>query len=728
MLIYDCIALIDGEKRLGTVTKVTASGLELNLPKALAASGRRDIARGTVGDFVFIDCDIVVVLGRILEVQIPERNRPVLERQSKQETIVDPVGRVQLLATIHKATLKADRGVLVSPRVGDSVFPANGHSLTRSIQAALFGSVDTRAGKEPTSVSLGSISGFEEANIALPPEVLFGRHCGIFGATGGGKSWTLAKLVNEVGRLGGKAILFDATGEYSGKVFNATEFEFAEAQDGHKLVRFPSEKLSELSLFALLRPTGQSQGPTMREAIRSLRLARTLLLASKSKESDIPERRCVGSSCKYSGDFGTIEVEENGALKKSGQRIECFNHASLKYRKELASEHCNFDIQVLPEQMNYECVWPTDRSEPNKFGKTDDNRLSYCNTLIVRMQVMLESPELECIFGNKGDDFCTKLEEFLECEEKHICVISFKNVSFNYNARELLLNTLGEYLLGLARKGKFNNTPLICFLDEAHQFMGRSVGDEFNNVSLDAFGLIAKEGRKYGLTTVIATQRPHDVPQDVLSQLCTLFVHRLTNKKDREAIESACSDLDRSAAAFIPSLSQGEAILLGSDLPAPLPITMEPPKKSAQPSSYGPDYQKSLEGLKTLKFFWLEFGKIFDYFFKAHWVRLFFWGDMDCSALSRVVQFLCYEGCSRTLLGSAWTGSGSCHPKKPLLARSVFARRCGSPFRAFVCGPVDKRLTITLGQAYVVFPACEPFPLLRSGCVNQLPSWVAFHL
>jgi DNA helicase HerA-like ATPase len=90
---------------------------------------------------------------------------------------------------------------------------------------------------------------------------------------------------------------------------------------------------------------------------------------------------------------------------------------------------------------------------------------------------------------------------------------------------------------------------------------------------------------------VIATQRPRDVPQDVLSQLGTLFVHRLTNDRDRETIERACGDLDRSAAAFIPSLSQGEAIIVGPDLPAPLPIMMNKPQKGQRPESHGPNYQ-----------------------------------------------------------------------------------------------------------------------------------------
>lgn len=584
----DRSALIDGEKRLGTVTKVSASGVELNLPQALAATGRRGIARGTVGDFVFIDCDRAVILGRIVEVHIPDRNRPALERQIEREPSVEPVGRVQLLATIRKTSQTVVRGVLVSPRVGDGVFEANGPALSRSIQAALFGGVDVQDGASPIAVSLGRISGIDDADIALPPEKLFGRHCGVFGATGGGKSWTLAKLVSEVCRLGGKAIVIDPTGEFSGKIRGAVEYAFTKAENGQSLVRFPSHAITELSLFALLRPTGQSQGPTMREAIRSLRLAQALANDPQLQGNDIAQGKQY-----FDQAFGTVLVDQAGTIRKTGQKIAEFNRATERYATAIASETCNFNIHRLADQIANECIWPDDRNDRSKFGGPNDSTLGYCNTLIVRMRGMLASAELQCLFGDQGEDICDLLDAFLKDKQQRICLISFKNVSFNHNARELLLNTIGEYLLGLARADRFRDQPVVCFLDEAHQFMGRSVGDEFNSVSLDAFGLIAKEGRKYGLTTVLATQRPRDVPQDVLSQLGTLFVHRLTNERDRETIERACGDLDRSAAAFIPSLSQGEAIVLGPDLPAPLPIQISAPEKSAQPTSRGPDYQRA---------------------------------------------------------------------------------------------------------------------------------------
>jgi DNA helicase HerA-like ATPase len=131
---------------------------------------------------------------------------------------------------------------------------------------------------------------------------------------------------------------------------------------------------------------------------------------------------------------------------------------------------------------------------------------------------------------------------------------------------------------------------VVAVLDEAHQFLGRVIGDEYASVRLEAFGLIAKEGRKYGLTCVLATQRPRDIPPDVLSQLGTVIVHRLTNDDDRQAVERACGDLDRNAALFIPTLAPGEAIIIGPDLPAPVPILIHEPL--APPNSRGPDYER----------------------------------------------------------------------------------------------------------------------------------------
>lgn len=582
-------ALIDIDKRVGTVTRVNASTLELTIPRALAASGQRGLARGTAGDFIFIDCDQECILGRITDVFVPERQRSDLERQLERDAVAEPQGRAQLLATISKSTHKVVRGINIKPRVGDGVYLADGDALAAAIREALQG--DLADGRdERLLVNLGRLSGIADAPISIPPEKLFGRHCGIFGATGGGKSWTVSKLLNEVVRLRGKCILFDPTGEFSGKISGATEFSFSRARPYQPLARFPYRQLSEIDLYALLTPSAQMQGPNLRSAIKSLRLAKLL-------NSDPHRFPSVGledgsKQFEFGGRGGYVDVRRKGTIRKAERSRHAHSVALIQLATDLDSQMCDFDIRLLADQIKEECVKQHNNRQKGSFGDVDDFALSSCNSLIVRLENYLSSPEMGCLFSDHGVDICAEIGAFIEDDARHAMVLSFEHVSFKYNTRELLLNTLGRYLLGLARANHFQTNPLVVFLDEAHQFIGRSIGDEANNVSLDAFGLIAKEGRKYGLTVAIATQRPRDVPADVLSQLGTLFVHRLTNERDRETIERSCGDLDRDAAAFIPTLAQGEAIVVGPELPAPLPIIIDRPEKGQQPESHGPRYQQ----------------------------------------------------------------------------------------------------------------------------------------
>ncbi|QIO70611.1 ATP-binding protein [Rhizobium leguminosarum bv. trifolii] len=582
-------ALIDVDKRVGTITRVNASAVELTIPQALAASGQRGLAKGTAGDFIFIDCDQECILGRIVDVAVPERQRPNLERQLEHDAVAEPQGRAQLLATISKSTHKVVRGINIKPRVGDSVYLADGDALASAIREALQGElIDGR--EERLLVNLGRLSGIANATISMPPEKLFGRHCGIFGATGGGKSWTLSKLLNEVVRLRGKCILFDPTGEFSGKVSGATEFSFSKERPGQPLARFPYRRLSEIDLYALLTPSAQMQGPNLRSAIKSLRLAK--LLGSNPDRFPSAQLDDGSRQFEFGGRGGYVDVRQKGVVRKKERSRNAHSVALIELASDLDSHMCDFDIRLLSDQIKEECVKQHNNQKKGAFGDVDEFALSSCNSLMVRIENYLSSPEMGCLFADHGVDICSEILAFLEDDERHAMVLSFADVSFKYNTRELLLNTLGRFLLGLARDNMFMKRPLVAFLDEAHQFIGRSIGDEANNVSLDAFGLIAKEGRKYGLTAAIATQRPRDVPNDVLSQLGTLFVHRLTNERDRETIERACGDLDRDAAAFIPSLAQGEAIVVGPELPAPLPIIINRPEKGQQPESHGPRYQQ----------------------------------------------------------------------------------------------------------------------------------------
>jgi hypothetical protein len=188
---------------------------------------------------------------------------------------------------------------------------------------------------------------------------------------------------------------------------------------------------------------------------------------------------------------------------------------------------------------------------------------------------------MRCLFSEDGVDICKEIQDFIDDPDQNALVLSFEHVSFKYNTRELLLNTLGRHLLGLARRNAFQEVPVVCFLDEAHQFIGRSIGDETNQVTLDAFGLIAKEGRKYGLTTGIATQRPRDVPTRRVEPIGHV-VPRL--HKMRETAKRLNGLAVISTVTLLPlfhRLAKGEAIIVGPELPAPLPVLIDQPERDS---------------------------------------------------------------------------------------------------------------------------------------------------
>jgi DNA helicase HerA-like ATPase len=80
---------------------------------------------------------------------------------------------------------------------------------------------------------------------------------------------------------------------------------------------------------------------------------------------------------------------------------------------------------------------------------------------------------------------------------------------------------------------------------------------------------------------------PRDIPAGTLSQIGTFIVHRLINDKDKQVIENAASSAGKNALSFLPSLGEGEALLIGVDFQMPLLIKINKPK--TPPTSETPD-------------------------------------------------------------------------------------------------------------------------------------------
>jgi uncharacterized protein len=555
----------DPSRYVGSVTFISPDAAKINLPHAAGVAPRQysgyAVLGGQVGEFVFIEGEGVAVLGRITEVRLPDSERLKAEPAAGERPDAHPIGFVQLLTTLELSSGKVISGIPAHPRIGQHVYSA--HPLL--VKHIVEGADATSEGV----VELATIPQDASTKVNVSPAHLFGRHCAVLGATGGGKSWTVARVIQEAARLGGKIILVDPSGEFHTFTDGVRSVflggQRRDARDSRTFVSFPYWDLTEADLFAIFQPSPGAQVPKMREAIRSLKLNYVL---HGDGEPHVYTKRDASKR-----DFNLRVNSNEGLVEAKGAR----------YR-----------IKYLGKQIYEECVFESGgtRNEPDHsvWGAYDERIRGYCDTLVSKVFSITRSKALECLFHPQDFEPLTeKLDEFLASGDA-VLRVSLEHLPFEHNARELLINAVGRHLLGLAREGRFQSMPTVVVLDEAHQFLSKSVGGEDNRVYLDAFGLIAKEGRKYGLTTLLATQRPRDIPEDVLSQMGMFIVHRLINDRDREIVEKACGNLDASAAAFLPTLGQGEAILVGVDFPMPTPIKVTEPL--FPPKSEGPSYAK----------------------------------------------------------------------------------------------------------------------------------------
>ncbi len=519
-----------------------------------------------VGNYVAIEGDNYGYLGKIVEISLPEKERLDLNEKAFQNSELHPTGKVEILLSFNFRNQKIRSGLDQFPSVGAKVF-----ACSSKVIVEFFRNFGVKGLSSGTLFNFATLSTDLNTAIGISPQALFGRHCAIVGSTGGGKSFTVAKLIEETIRNNGKSILIDATGEYETLTkdkANVSSISF------NKDAFFHFSKLSITDLFMLFRPSEQIQLPKLQEAIKSLKLVK--ILQAKSPETLTEQESTVKGY-----------IDSNNLLVKADKsRMKLL--ASIKVNPQSENLDGDFDISSLAHQIHKECVWNTPMTGGNQsdFGGYNEKDFGMCQSLITRIFLVTKTNHFESIFGltkNSSDpgEFSLAIRDFLASSKK-VLRISLSDVPFEGNIREILVNAIGRHLLDLARQKKFldpTGQRLVIFVDEAHQFLNKRIKGEFSfDVELGAFDEIAKECRKYGLFLVLSTQMPRDIPQGTLSQVGTFIVHRLINRQDKEAIENACSSSSQYSLSFIPVLGEGEALLMGVDFPMPVVIKVGLPR------------------------------------------------------------------------------------------------------------------------------------------------------
>ncbi len=532
---------------LGYVNEVTPQFVKIHFPSSSLLSKFYhegvNYAGGNVGNFIVIEGEEYGFLSRIVEINLPDSERKEINEKAIQndDTNFHPSGKAELLLSFSVFDPKeTNKTVSKYPSIGAKVYSCSDEQIEQYVKE--FGKKKNE--EENVYAAIGKLTSNDAiCNVSL--NALFGRHCAVVGTTGGGKSWTVAKLIESITeKTNNKIILIDATGEYS-----KLDCESIVLGDNSY---FDYKYLTNSDFCFLFQENSPNTVTALCEAIQSLKLV-------------------------------SLKVDNFDGVK-SGKNAESLN--KLVRDNVHRFKECEFDISQLPEQIKNEAV------QLGRGGNYEENgfKLGYCSHLIARANLLLQNDTIKNALGiekteKQTIDIISKIEAFIKPEQQgsNILRIGFEKLSYDFAIREIIVDFIASNLLKKSRKGNFIEEPIMLFIDEAHQFLNKRINaDDNSSFYLQNIDLIAKECRKYGLFLCLATQMPRDIPIGTLSQMGTFIVHRLINEQDKRAIESAASSANKSALSFLPILGEGEALLVGVDFPMPLLIKMDKPTREPQ--------------------------------------------------------------------------------------------------------------------------------------------------
>ena len=223
----------------------------------------------SVGDYVVVRCQDVGVFGKVSGIVTEQR----LSRNEDNLALNYLVAVMSPSVSIIPSTGQVHSGIVEIPKVGAQVFA----TTSEIIEYILNPHAGSRSDGTDLHLSFAKLIATSAGDLKVTPEMIFGRHCAVLGTTGSGKSWTIASMLEEAKMHNAKIILLDPSGEYcklKGGVKSVSLGNHPHPQENETPVSLPYYDLKETDLFAIFKPTGETQAPKLLSAMKTLKLAK----------------------------------------------------------------------------------------------------------------------------------------------------------------------------------------------------------------------------------------------------------------------------------------------------------------------------------------------------------------------------------------------------------------------------------------------------------------------
>ncbi|WP_298873313.1 DUF87 domain-containing protein [uncultured Microbacterium sp.] len=613
----------DAVFRVGRVTAVEGRRISVQVDKL--KNGAHLLYRGgivrnvAVASYVKITKGFVELIAKVDGEHIAENRAASGAFRTDDDRVLRTLD-VSLIGYLDNG--RFERGVREMPLLDNECF---------ILSESEFGLVHTFVAPGDASIEIGTLAMEPAQRVVIGVDQIFGSHIGIFGNTGSGKSYTLSKLYHELFNAFGTSpgfrersqfVLIDFNGEYvdrsseGGAARSTSVITSAEnkreyvlsthAKEGGARIPLPASAVEDVTFWSvLLDATEKTQAPFLARVLASdfweRRLAdpadlldvigEMVLRATKSNDVSIDRQTVINLLLEVRTCLGVHAPQELDDLVDDFQTNLHYNSTLRKF---------------------YWGAWtnrPLDPDDARWQGLTKDKitalQVDFSQVRegidLVRFKIVLQYYN-DIISGFSNREHLSPLIKRLETRvpdikklveisdvplaDRPLAIVSLRDV--NLSMRKVIPMLLCKYLYDAKKESDASNEHYLnLIIDEAHNILSTESSREseaWRDYRLETFEEIIKEGRKFGVFLTIASQRPHDISETIISQLHNYFLHRLINNLDIHAVEKAVAYLDRVSFESLPILPTGACVLAG--VSAQVPVVA---KISAMPEVFEPN-------------------------------------------------------------------------------------------------------------------------------------------
>ncbi|MEE9354698.1 MAG: DUF87 domain-containing protein [Methylococcaceae bacterium] len=520
---------------IGYLTQVRGDGLEARMAPEhnnalpLIKIDDDEVLAGHLGSYVVIRQSHINVLALVFKMWEEDRYDAENVRHSERFFSLIPVGEME-------GKGKFIRGVRHYPTPGAKVFAVGTNEIN-----AIFSKFRSY------EFFIGKLAAHKSYDLSLDPSALFSRHFAILGQSGSGKSWTVTSLIQRTIKAMPKAhiIMLDLHGEYCWKN------EYGEVESA-----FPEDQVNYVDALELEMP---------------------YWLMSYAELVDLfIDRSAPGASIQMAFMREVLQT-----LKRSTA-------------KEIGLDVVSIDTPIYFSLAELYSQFKSANEERKDFGKSEGSLFGQFDEFLVKMQSRFNDSRYDFLLKPKrrtdSASMTGLLRDFvgLGANKASITVIDLSSVPSDVKpAISAQVGRLAyEFNYWNPRRREF---PITLICEEAHGYIPREKGTQYEGTK-KVMERIAKEGRKYGVSIGVVSQRPNELSETMLAQCSSFICLRITNPDDQNYVRGLVPEAEGDLTDILTSLGRGEALVLGEA--APLPTRVQIYRPDPEPKSNDVDYYK----------------------------------------------------------------------------------------------------------------------------------------